>query len=148
MPSCAQFPTIATAVVPIYNVPELTAPLVLTRPALAKIFMGVITRWNDSMIAQANPGQVLPNQPIAVVVRQDASGTTNVFSSALSSFDPSFKVHFGGADLVNWNVTNVIQGVGNPGVVANVLLTPYSIGCRPFRAGAWLSIASDHMLHR
>ncbi|CEO97693.1 hypothetical protein PBRA_005807 [Plasmodiophora brassicae] len=127
-PDLQMFPTIATAVVPIYNVPELTAPLVLTRPALAKIFMGVITRWNDSMIAQANPGQVLPNQPIAVVVRQDASGTTNVFSSALSSFDPSFKVHFGGADLVNWNVSNVIQGVGNPGVVANVLLTPYSIG--------------------
>ncbi|CEO97692.1 G-protein coupled receptors family 3 profile domain-containing protein [Plasmodiophora brassicae] len=127
-PDLQMFPTIATAVVPIYNVPELTKPLVLTRSALAKIFMGVITWWNDSMIAQTNPGQTLPRQPITVVVRQDSSGTTNVFSSALSSFDASFKAHFGGADLVNWNVTNLVKGVGNPGVVANVLMTPYTIG--------------------
>ncbi|XXQ39334.1 G-protein coupled receptors family 3 profile domain-containing protein [Plasmodiophora brassicae] len=126
-PDLQMFPTIATAVVPIYNLPQLTAPLILTRSLLPAIFMGRITMWNDPAIASANPGQTMPSQPITVVVRSDSSGTTNVFASALSSFDAGWRSAFGADDLINWNVSNLLRASGNDGVVSYVAMRPYTI---------------------
>ena len=48
---------------------------------ISKIFTGVITAWNDPMIAADNPKLALPATPIVPVVRSDGSGTTAQFSS-------------------------------------------------------------------
>lgn len=54
--------------------------LKLTQQALAKIFSGQVTQWNDPIIAATNPNVNLPNQRITVVVRSDGSGATAQFT--------------------------------------------------------------------
>src|SRR3954463_15554319 len=66
-------PTVLGAVVIIYNLPGVTQPLKLTGDALAAIFQGQITRWDDARIASQNPGVVLPATDILVVHRSDGS---------------------------------------------------------------------------
>jgi phosphate transport system substrate-binding protein len=70
-------PTVLGAVAITYNVPGLTG-LKLTPEALAGIFLGKITAWNDAKIAAANPGVTLPSTAILVAHRSDGSGTTFV----------------------------------------------------------------------
>lgn len=89
------FPAIAGAVVPVYNIPELVkknSSLVLSRQNIADIFTGKILYWNDINILKNNPllKSILKNvaQPIDVFVRTDSSGTSEIFSTALSMFDP------------------------------------------------------------
>src|SRR5262249_22618720 len=74
-------PATAGAVVVGYNLPELKEPLKLSRDALAGIFLGKITKWNDPAIAKDNPGA--PGTPIGVIHRAEGSGTTFVFTSHL-----------------------------------------------------------------
>ena len=69
-------PTVLGAVVPAYNIPGVSGEVKFTPEALAGIFLGKITTWNDPAIAKANPGVNLPNQPIIVVHRSDGSGTS------------------------------------------------------------------------
>src|SRR6202451_72545 len=49
-------PTVLGADVPAYNIPGVTAELKFTPEALAGIFMGRITKWNDNAIARAYAG--------------------------------------------------------------------------------------------
>src|SRR5713226_6644371 len=58
------FPTVLGAVVPTYNIPGITAELNLTQDAIAGIFLGRITKWNDPTIAGANKGVNLPANDI------------------------------------------------------------------------------------
>ncbi len=69
-------PTVLGADVPAYNVPGVSGELKFTPEALAGIFLGKISKWNDKAIASANPGVNLPDQEIIVVHRSDGSGTT------------------------------------------------------------------------
>src|SRR5262249_38827322 len=69
-------PVTAGLVVLAYNLPGLGGPLRLGRDLLAEIFAGRIRTWNDSRVRESNPGLHLPNRNIAVVARQDSSGTT------------------------------------------------------------------------
>src|SRR6266516_2412822 len=64
-------PTVLGAVVPIYEVPGLGAPLRFSGPLLADIFLGKVTKWNDAAIAAENPGVSLPASEITVVHRSD-----------------------------------------------------------------------------
>jgi phosphate ABC transporter phosphate-binding protein len=48
----------------------------LSGETFAKIFTGVITRWNDPEILADNPQLALPATPIIPVVRSDGSGAT------------------------------------------------------------------------
>src|SRR5580765_6746588 len=73
------FPTVLGGVVPVYNVPEVSAELKFTGPVLADIIRGKITKWNDPQIAANNPGVSLPVSDITVVHRSDGSGTTYIF---------------------------------------------------------------------
>jgi phosphate transport system substrate-binding protein len=43
---------------------------------IAKIFTGVITKWNNPLLQADNPGLALPNRQIVPVVRSDGSGST------------------------------------------------------------------------
>jgi phosphate transport system substrate-binding protein len=57
--------------------------LVLDAPTLAKIFNGKITRWDDPAIKALN--ESMPSEPIHVVFRSDASGTTDNFQHYLDA---------------------------------------------------------------
>jgi len=49
--------------------PELHRKLNFTPEAIAGIFLGKITKWNDPALTQANPGVKLTDAPIVVIHR-------------------------------------------------------------------------------
>ncbi len=57
----------------------------LAPETIAKIFTGVITKWNDHAITLDNPGLRLPSLTIRPVVRSDGSGTTAQFTAYMAS---------------------------------------------------------------
>ena len=118
-------PMTAGSIVLAYNVPELPN-LRLSREAYAGIFLGKVRNWNDPVIAKANPGAKLPNEPINVVVRADSSGTSFVFSQHLSAISPDFNKSVGTNNMPNWPVGT--KSKGNEGVTASLMTTPGSIG--------------------
>lgn len=127
------YPMIAGAVVPIYNLDGNPAGLVLDRATLAAIYSGTIKNWNDPAIAKLNPDLAgkLPDKTITAVHRSDGSGTTEMFTKALASFDPNWKTNVGAGASVEWPVDkagNGVGGKGNQGVAAAVQNTPNSIG--------------------
>ena len=119
-------PTVLGAVVPIYDIPGVTQQLRFTPDVLAGIFLGQITRWNDSRIAAVNPGVSLPNQDIVVVHRSDGSGTTYIFTDYLSKVSADWLRRVWRGTAVNWPVG--LGGQGNPGVAATVSRTPGAVG--------------------
>jgi phosphate transport system substrate-binding protein len=120
------FPTVLGADVPSYNVPGVSAELNFTSDALAGIFLGKITKWNDPAIASANPGVKLPGDDIVVVHRSDGSGTTYIWTDYLSKISPEWQQKVGKATSVNWPVG--LGGKGNEGVAGLVQQTPDSLG--------------------
>jgi len=120
------FPTVLGAVVPTYSIPEVQIDLHFTPQALAGIFLGTITKWNDPEIAKANPGVNLPDKLIIVVHRSDGSGTTYVWVDYLSKVSPAWKEKVGVGTSVNWPTG--VGGKGNEGVAGLVKQTPYAIG--------------------
>lgn len=126
VPDLQMYPSTATAVVPIYHLGS-EIDLVLSREALAAIYSGEVTMWDDALIAETNRVP-LPSAPIAVVARSDASGTTEIFTKALSSFSDKFNRTVGVSKLPKWDSINVTLAYGTDGVVAAVLALDYSIG--------------------
>jgi phosphate transport system substrate-binding protein len=125
------YPTLAGAVVMIYNVPEVSQPLVFNGAVLVGIYNATITKWNDPAIAALNPGVNLPNATVTAVHRSDGSGTTEIFTNALSAFSTDWKNNVGAGTSVEWPVDkagNGIGGKGSQGVSAAVQNTPDSIG--------------------
>jgi phosphate transport system substrate-binding protein len=120
------FPTVLGANVPIYNIPGVTAELNFTGEALAGIFLGKITKWNDPAITGPNPGIKLPADDIVVVHRADASGTTFVWTDYLSQVSPEWKTKVGKGTSVNWPVG--LGGKGSEGVSGQVKQSAHSIG--------------------
>ena len=120
------FPTVLGAVVPTYNVSGVSGDLNFTQKALAGIYLGQITKWNDPEIAKANPGVKLPGDDIVVVHRSDGSGTSYIFTDFLSKASSDWKAKVGTATSVNWPVG--LGGKGNEGVSGLVKQTPGSIG--------------------
>ena len=120
------FPTVLGAVVPVYNVPNVTAELKFSGPVLADIFLGKITKWNDPAIAKLNAGVTLPGSDITVVHRSDGSGTTYIWVDYLSKVSPEFLKRVGVNSSVNWPTG--VGGKGNEGVSGLVRQTPGSLG--------------------
>jgi len=120
------FPTALGAVVPIYNIPGVNADLNFTGKALAGIYLGTITKWNDPEIARANPSVHLPANNIVVCHRADASGTTFIWVDFLSKISPEWKSKVGAAVSVDWPTG--MGGKGNEGVAGFVRQTPNAIG--------------------
>jgi phosphate transport system substrate-binding protein len=120
------FPTALGAAVPIYNVPGVASDLKFTQDALAGIFLGKITKWNDPAIASVNPGVKLPNANILVVHRSDGSGTTYTWADFLSKVSPEWKSKIGVGSSISWPVG--LGGKGNDGVAGLVKQTTNSIG--------------------
>ncbi len=119
-------PTVLGAVVPAYNIPGVKGELKFTPAALAGIFLGKITTWNDKAIASVNPGVDLPNAPIIVVHRSDGSGTTFIFTDYLSKVSPEWESGVGKGTSVKWPVG--LGGKGNEGVAGQIRQLEGSIG--------------------
>ena len=119
------FPTVMGAVVPFYNVPGVSAELNFTPEALAGIYLGKITKWNDPAIASANKGISLPADDIVVVHRAEGSGTTYCWTDYLSKVSDEWKTKVGKGASVNWPVG--LGGKGSEGVTGTVKNTPNSI---------------------
>jgi phosphate transport system substrate-binding protein len=120
------FPTIMGADVPTYNVPGVTAQLNFTGEALAGIFLGKITKWDDPVIAKANTGVKLPSNNIVVVHRSDNSGTTYIWTDYLSKVSKDWAAKPGRGTSVDWPVG--LGGKGNEGVSGSIQQTANSIG--------------------
>jgi phosphate transport system substrate-binding protein len=120
------FPTVLGAVVPTYNVAGVSGALNFTPDAIAGIFLGKITKWNDPAIADANKGVKLPGEDIVVVHRSDGSGTTYVWTDYLSKISEEWKNKVGKGTSPNWPVG--LGGKGNEGVTGLIKQTPNSIG--------------------
>ena len=122
-----QFPTVIGGVVPVINVKGIAAGQVrMTGQVLGDIYLGKITKWNDSALTALNPGVPLPDTAIAVVRRADGSGTTFIFSNYLSKVNAEWKSKVGEGTAVNWPTG--AGGKGNEGVAAFVQRLPNSIG--------------------
>jgi phosphate transport system substrate-binding protein len=109
-----QLPTVLGSVVPSYNIPGVAAELKFTPEALAGIYLGKITKWNDPAITSVNPGVNLPDKAIVVIHRSDGSGTTFVWTDYLSKVSPEWKDSVGSNTSVKWPVG--LGGKGNEGV--------------------------------
>ncbi len=133
------YPMLAGAVVPTYNIAwakefpaDAKVPaLVLDRETLVGIYNGTLNNWNDASIVALNPdlADYLPIETITAVHRSDGSGTTEIFTKALSAFSADWTA--GGASSIEWPVDKVGNGVGgkgNQGVAVAVQNTPNSIG--------------------
>ncbi len=119
-------PTVLGAVVPVYNLPGVTAELKFSQDAIAGIYLGKITKWNDPYIAKENPGVNLPDKNILVVHRTDGSGTTFIFTDYLSKISPEWSSKIGKGASISWPVG--VGGKGNEGVAAMVRQAPGAFG--------------------
>ncbi|ASL07491.1 phosphate ABC transporter, phosphate binding protein PstS [Mycobacterium intracellulare subsp. chimaera] len=70
-----------------YNLPGNPA-LVVSSDAVAKIFTGKITTWNDPILVGLNPGVALPDTRITPIYRSDSSGTTDNVQKYLTAAAP------------------------------------------------------------
>lgn len=120
------FPAALGAAMPSYNLPGITATLKFTPAALAGIFLGKITKWDDPAIQGPNAGIKLPSANILVIHRSDGSGTTYAWADYLSKVSPEWKRKVGVGTSVNWPVG--LGGKGNEGVAGLIRRIPDSIG--------------------
>jgi phosphate transport system substrate-binding protein len=122
-----QFPTVTGGVVPIVNIEGVkSGELFLDGPALAKIFLGEITSWDDPAIKKLNPKLNLPSLAIIVVHRSDGSGTTFLFTDYLSDESAGWKSDVSASTAVEWPTG--IGAKGNAGVANNVTQMKGAIG--------------------
>jgi phosphate transport system substrate-binding protein len=119
-------PTVLGADVPAYNIPGVSAELKFTPDALAGIFLGKITKWNDKAITGSNPGVNLPDRDIIVVHRSDGSGTTYIWTDYLSKISPEWQSQVGKGTSVKWPIG--LGGKGNEGVAGSIRQLQGSIG--------------------
>jgi len=119
-------PTVLGAVVPAYNISEVTGEVKFTPDILAGIFLGRIGKWNDKAITAANPGVNFPDKEIIVVHRSDGSGTSFIWTDYLSKVSPDWKSQVGSDTSVKWPIG--MGGKGNEGVSGMIRQLPGSIG--------------------
>jgi phosphate transport system substrate-binding protein len=119
-------PTVFGAITVSYNVSGVDKGLKLDGKTVADIFLGKVTKWDDSAIKSLNPGKSLPSTAITVVHRSDESGTTKLFTSFLADSSPEWKSKVGSDKTVKWPT-----GTGaakNAGVAGGVKQTDGAVG--------------------
>lgn len=121
-----QIPWALSGTVPAYNVAGAPDNLKLNGEALADIYLGKITSWDDPAIAKLNPGASLPSTKITPVYRTDGSGDTYAFTNYLSTIDPEWKSKVGTSTQVKFPTGT--GGDGNDGVSAAITGTDGAIG--------------------
>jgi phosphate transport system substrate-binding protein len=119
-------PSVLGAVVPAYNIPGVSGEVKFTPDALAGIFLGRITKWNDKAITGANSGVNFPDKEIIVIHRSDGSGTTFIWTDYLSKVSSDWKSQVGSGTSVKWPIG--LGGKGNEGVAGSIRQLQGSIG--------------------
>jgi len=130
-PGIQMFPTVAGAEAIVVNLKgadgkPLATPIKFPYTAVADIYLGKITKWNDPVLTGANPDIQLPDQDIIVVHRSDGSGTTFIFTDYLSKVSSEWKDTVGNGSSVQWPVG--LGGKGNEGVYGTVSQNEGAIG--------------------
>jgi phosphate transport system substrate-binding protein len=138
-------PTVAGSIVLAYNLAGLGGDLKLTRDVYVDIFLGKIKTWDDPRLKATNPGLRLPHDNIALVVRQDSSGTTYAFTNHLSAISARWRDQGPGVGRVLAWPGNAMVAPGNEGVTGRIKNSQGAIGYVEYgmarRAGlsmAWL----------
>jgi phosphate transport system substrate-binding protein len=112
------FPSVVGAVVPIVNLPGFGENVAFTPEALAGIYLGKITKWNDPVLVRANAGRHMPNLDIVVVHRADGSGTTYAWTDYLSKTSAEWRARAGTNSASKWPAGR--EANGNDGVAKTV----------------------------
>lgn len=120
-----QIPESAGPICVTYNLDGLQKPLQLSSEALAGIFLGKITNWQDPLLKQDNPGEKLPNSKITVVHRAESSGTTAAFTTYLSAVSPDWAQQVSKGTAVKWPTG--LGAKGSEGVTGQVKQFPGAI---------------------
>lgn len=120
-----QIPVTIGAVAIIYQLPGNPA-LKLSPSVISDIFQGKIQTWNHTRIQEENPGTVLPNIPIRVVLRGDRSGTTSLLSAYLTRASNSWAKDMGSSSTLLLKDARYVSG--NMGMVTTVKSEEGSIG--------------------
>jgi phosphate transport system substrate-binding protein len=120
-----QIPESAGPVCVTYNLDGLQKPLQLSSDALAGIFLGKITSWQDPLLKSDNPGEKLPNSKITVVHRAESSGTTAAFTTYLAAVSPEWAQQVSKGTSVKWPTG--LGAKGSEGVTGQVKQLPGSI---------------------
>jgi phosphate transport system substrate-binding protein len=102
------------------------APLKISGPVLAQIFMGGIKNWNAPAIAKLNPGIDFPNEAIVPVYRSDGSGTSYAFTDYLSQLSATWKSKIGFSTQPSFPTG--VGAKGSSGVAGVVSKTEGAIG--------------------
>jgi phosphate transport system substrate-binding protein len=126
MPPVVQIPESAGPVCLTYNLPQVKEQLKLTSELVADIYLGKIKNWNDPALRKVNPGVSFPNEPIIVAHRAEGSGTTNIFTTYLSTVSPEWAKKVGHSISVEWPVG--LGGKGNEGVTGVIQQNPGGFG--------------------
>ena len=125
--SLVQVPTVVGGLVPVVNVPGVSAnKLLLTAEVLADLMADRISHWDDERIASLNPGLNLPHKAVVRVVREDGSGTSEVFARYLAAASSHFKNTVTVSHKPNWP-GKVVTGKGMDALVAALRATPGAI---------------------
>jgi phosphate ABC transporter phosphate-binding protein len=114
----AYIPIVAGGTAFMYNLViggQRVTNLRLSGETAAKIFTGVITKWNDPAIAADNPKLALPAIAIVPVVRSDGSGTTAQLTAWMRAQYPAI-----------WNAYCAKAGRTNCGITSNYPVVPGS----------------------
>ena len=137
-PSVLQLPHAISPLVPVYRLdsfPLNSPPLVLSPAALALIYMGNITWWNDSRLTSLNPLQTLPPLPITVVYQAEGGEISLGFTQAMLSLYPPFAAAIPYSMTPAWPTSAYaahVAATGLTGVPAAVALTNGAIGYAPW----------------
>lgn len=124
-PAAVLVPATASAVVLAYNLPG-EGTLTLGTARAADILLGRITRWNDPALVAENPGLALPDAPIVVVARSDASASSAALTGWLSTASRAFESTIGHTASPRFPVGASARG--NEGVTAFLKATPGTLG--------------------
>lgn len=123
-----QIPMVVGGLVPVVNLKGVDeGALVLDGEVLADIMLGDIRRWSDRRIEALNPRLSLPDLPIVRVVREDASGSSEVWSRWLGLASPRFAEKVPASQKPSWP-GQVLAENGNDGVVARVQAMQGALG--------------------
>ena len=114
--------------------------------ALADIFLGKISKWNDPAIKKLNPSVNLPDQAIITVHRSDGSGTTFIFVNYLSKVSKEWDSRVGAATAVDWPVG--IGAKGNEFIASNVAGTRGAIGYVEFAYAKQNKLTYTRMINK
>lgn len=116
----AQFPIVMGGIVVATNIAGVrSGQLRLSGPILADIYLGKITTWSDPNIKAINPDLNLPNANIAVLYREDGSGSTAAFTNFLSKVSVQWHDKVGSDTLVKWPHGRGERGTGGLATLAD-----------------------------